>query len=76
MNRPDGDATRDPRSTSRFALDRAPSIFAGTSGRSSRATSSFVNTPSPSLGSAWTSSTIGRGRGIRLPGRHGQGISE
>ncbi|MDX2823122.1 hypothetical protein PV416_18890 [Streptomyces ipomoeae] len=60
MNRPDGDAVSQSRSTRRFILDRTPSIFAGTNSSSSRAATCFADTPSPPLGSDSTSSTIRR----------------
>jgi transposase len=42
------DALSHSRSSSRFALDRTPSILAGTNSSPSRAASSFADTPSPS----------------------------
>ncbi|MEV5880929.1 hypothetical protein AB0L75_43530 [Streptomyces sp. NPDC052101] len=58
MNRPDGAPVSQPRPARRFAFERTPSIFAGTSSNSSRAAICFADSPSPSPGSDSTSSTI------------------
>ncbi len=61
VNRPVGDAASQSRSASRFARERTPSIFAGTSSSPNRAAISFAEIPSaPAAGSASTNSTIRR----------------
>ncbi|WP_329059295.1 MULTISPECIES: hypothetical protein [unclassified Streptomyces] len=55
MNRPDGKRDSQPRSTSRFAFDRTPSIFAGTNSSPSRTVISFTDNPSPSPASSVSS---------------------
>lgn len=60
VNRPDGNAVTQPRSASRLAFERTPSVFAGTAASPSRPASSFAEMPSPAPGSASTSSTIRR----------------
>ncbi|MER8157508.1 hypothetical protein [Streptomyces sp. NPDC094472] len=59
MNRPEGDTASQPRSARRLALDRTPSIFAGTNSSPSPDAISFADTPSPPSGDS-TSSTIRR----------------